>query len=146
MQTEDAAGGEDNWLGAESGAAGQIMGGETLRIPHVLLQAKERHRGWCSPRRFHHIRTHRKCQRFVSDTASLARVIDPLEIAATASRATIIALMASISTAPTVSTSVQVFRPDGRAADALRPVRITPGFVAMAEGSVLIEAGNTRLL
>jgi ribonuclease PH len=40
----------------------------------------------------------------------------------------------------------QIFRPDARAADALRPVRITTGFVAMAEGSVLIEAGNTRVL
>jgi len=44
------------------------------------------------------------------------------------------------------ASSAQVFRPDGRAADVLRPVRITPGFVAMAEGSVLIEAGNTRVL
>ena len=48
--------------------------------------------------------------------------------------------------ASTIASSVQVFRPDGRPADALRPVRITPGFVAMAEGSVLIEAGNTRVL
>ena len=40
----------------------------------------------------------------------------------------------------------QVFRPDSRTADSLRPIRITPGFVAMAEGSVLIEAGNTRVL
>lgn len=40
----------------------------------------------------------------------------------------------------------QVFRPDSRTADALRSIRITPGFVAMAEGSVLIEAGNTRVL
>ena len=44
------------------------------------------------------------------------------------------------------SSSASVFRPGGRAADALRPVRITPGFVATAEGSVLIEAGNTRVL
>ena len=40
----------------------------------------------------------------------------------------------------------QIFRPDSRTADALRTIRITPGFVAMAEGSVLIEAGNTRVL
>lgn len=39
-----------------------------------------------------------------------------------------------------------VFRPDSRPADSLRTVRITPGFVAMAEGSVLIETGNTRVL
>jgi ribonuclease PH len=40
----------------------------------------------------------------------------------------------------------QLFRPDHRAADALRPIRITPHYVSMAEGSVLIEAGNTRVL
>ena len=40
----------------------------------------------------------------------------------------------------------QLFRPDNRAADALRPIRITPHYVAMAEGSVLIESGNTRVL
>jgi len=37
-------------------------------------------------------------------------------------------------------------RPDGRAADALRPVRITPGALKFAEGSVLIEVGDTRVL
>jgi len=36
-------------------------------------------------------------------------------------------------------------RPDGRAANALRPVRITPGFFAHAEGSVLVEMGDTRV-
>jgi ribonuclease PH len=40
----------------------------------------------------------------------------------------------------------QLFRPDNRKADALRPIRITPHYVAMAEGSVLIESGNTRVL
>lgn len=40
----------------------------------------------------------------------------------------------------------QIFRPDARPANSLRSLRITPGFVAMAEGSVLIEAGNTRVL
>ncbi len=40
----------------------------------------------------------------------------------------------------------QVFRPDARAADQLRPVRFTVDYVATAEGSVLIEAGNTRVL
>ena len=39
-----------------------------------------------------------------------------------------------------------LFRPDGRAADALRPTRITPGYVSTPEGSVLIECGNTRVL
>jgi len=43
-------------------------------------------------------------------------------------------------------TPMQIFRPDNRSADALRPTRITPGFVAMPEGSVLIESGNTRVL
>src|SRR5437764_10457773 len=40
----------------------------------------------------------------------------------------------------------QLFRPDNRAADALRPIRLTPHYVAVAEGSVLIETGNTRVL
>jgi ribonuclease PH len=39
-----------------------------------------------------------------------------------------------------------LFRPDNRPADALRPTRITPGYVATAEGSVLMESGNTRVL
>ena len=37
-------------------------------------------------------------------------------------------------------------RTDGRAANALREVRITPGFLANAEGSALIEMGNTRVI
>ena len=37
-------------------------------------------------------------------------------------------------------------RPNGRAPDQLRPVRITRGFTMHAEGSVLIEFGNTRVL
>ncbi len=37
-------------------------------------------------------------------------------------------------------------RADGRANDALRPVSITPDFIAYPEGSVLIEVGNTRVL
>src|SRR6266700_3185669 len=45
-------------------------------------------------------------------------------------------------TAPTQ----QLFRPDHRPADALRPIRLTPHYIAMAEGSVLIESGNTRVL
>jgi len=45
-----------------------------------------------------------------------------------------------------ISSTPQLFRPDHRAADALRPIRITPHYVSMAEGSVLIEAGNTRVL
>jgi ribonuclease PH len=37
-------------------------------------------------------------------------------------------------------------RPSGRAADALRPVRFTRGFTKHAEGSVLVEFGDTRVL
>ena len=47
--------------------------------------------------------------------------------------------MSELSTPP-------IFRPGNRLADTLRPIRITPGFVATAEGSVLIECGNTRVL
>lgn len=37
-------------------------------------------------------------------------------------------------------------RTDDRAADQLRTVRITPGFLANAEGSALIEMGGTRVI
>jgi ribonuclease PH len=37
-------------------------------------------------------------------------------------------------------------RTDGRAPDELRPARITPGFLPYAEGSVLVEMGNTRVV
>jgi ribonuclease PH len=37
-------------------------------------------------------------------------------------------------------------RLEGRAANELRPVRITPGFISQAEGSVLIEVGRTRVI
>jgi len=37
-------------------------------------------------------------------------------------------------------------RPNNRAANALRPVRITRGFTVHAEGSVLIECGATKVL
>ena len=37
-------------------------------------------------------------------------------------------------------------RPDGRADDALRPVRITRNWLDHAEGSVLVEFGRTRVL
>jgi ribonuclease PH len=37
-------------------------------------------------------------------------------------------------------------RSDGRAANQLRPVRITPGFMPNAEGSALIETGNTHVI
>jgi ribonuclease PH len=37
-------------------------------------------------------------------------------------------------------------RTDGRALDQLRSVRITPGYLPYAEGSVLIEMGNTKVI
>ncbi len=37
-------------------------------------------------------------------------------------------------------------RSDGRAPDQMRPVKITPDFITTAEGSVLIEVGNTRVI
>jgi len=37
-------------------------------------------------------------------------------------------------------------RPSGRAADQLRPVRFTRNFTVHAEGSVLVEFGNTKVL
>jgi len=37
-------------------------------------------------------------------------------------------------------------RSDGRATNVLRPVNITPNFVKHAEGSVLIEVGDTRVI
>src|ERR1700729_1676451 len=46
----------------------------------------------------------------------------------------------------TAARASQLFRPGNRAADALRPIRLTPHYVAMPEGSVLIESGNTRVL
>jgi ribonuclease PH len=38
------------------------------------------------------------------------------------------------------------FRSDNRASDQLRPVRIAPDFIRTAEGSALIEIGNTRVI
>jgi ribonuclease PH len=37
-------------------------------------------------------------------------------------------------------------RADGRAADQMRPVKFTPDFIPTAEGSVLIEVGQTRVI
>src|ERR1700735_2127121 len=46
----------------------------------------------------------------------------------------------------TSTPTLELFRGNGRAAHAARPLRLTPGFVATAEGSVLIEVGYTRVL
>ena len=45
-----------------------------------------------------------------------------------------------------MSTADKANRPSGRAPDALRPVRFTRGFTRHAEGSVLVEFGDTRVL
>ncbi|MGH9704149.1 MAG: ribonuclease PH [Candidatus Acidiferrales bacterium] len=37
-------------------------------------------------------------------------------------------------------------RSDGRAPDEMRPVKLTPDFIRTAEGSVLIEVGQTRVI
>src|SRR2546422_6605166 len=37
-------------------------------------------------------------------------------------------------------------RIDGRRPNQMRPIRITPGFISQAEGSVLIEIGRTRVI
>src|ERR1700739_2929331 len=42
--------------------------------------------------------------------------------------------------------TVELYRSGGRGADAGRELKLTPGFVATAEGSVLIEVGYTRVL
>src|SRR5207342_109203 len=42
--------------------------------------------------------------------------------------------------------TVPVIRADGRATDQLRPISITRGWSKQAEGSALIEFGNTRVL
>src|SRR5436853_2915581 len=39
-----------------------------------------------------------------------------------------------------------VFRSDNRALNQLRPVKMIPDFITSAEGSVLIEIGNTRVI
>jgi len=38
------------------------------------------------------------------------------------------------------------YRSDSRTPDQMRPVNIVPGFISTAEGSVLIEVGNTRVI
>src|SRR5262249_42389991 len=39
-----------------------------------------------------------------------------------------------------------IYRSDNRTPDQLRPVKITPDFITTAEGSALIEVGNTRVI
>ena len=44
------------------------------------------------------------------------------------------------------ATTAPVIRADGRTPDQLRPISITRGWSKQAEGSALIEFGNTRVL
>jgi ribonuclease PH len=39
-----------------------------------------------------------------------------------------------------------IYRSDNRAPDQMRPVTFTPDFISTAEGSVLVEVGNTRVI
>ena len=39
-----------------------------------------------------------------------------------------------------------VYRSDHRAPDQLRPIKIAPDYIPTAEGSALIEVGNTRVI
>ncbi len=39
-----------------------------------------------------------------------------------------------------------IYRSDNRATDQMRPVNIIPDFIHTAEGSCLIEVGNTRVI
>src|ERR1700722_1725277 len=45
-----------------------------------------------------------------------------------------------------LQSSLMFYRSDNRVVDQLRPVVITPEFIPTAEGSVLIEVGNTRVI
>jgi ribonuclease PH len=46
----------------------------------------------------------------------------------------------------TLKNNDRIFRSDNRAPDQLRPVNIVPDFISTAEGSALIEVGNTRVI
>ncbi len=39
-----------------------------------------------------------------------------------------------------------IYRSDNRSPEQMRPVQLTPDFISTAEGSVLIEVGNTRVI
>jgi ribonuclease PH len=46
----------------------------------------------------------------------------------------------------TLKNKDKVFRSDNRAPEQMRPVNIVPDFISTAEGSALIEVGNTRVI
>ena len=45
-----------------------------------------------------------------------------------------------------IKSLTMIIRSDNRAPDQIRPVNITPDFISTAEGSALIEIGNTRVI
>src|SRR5450755_2099694 len=45
-----------------------------------------------------------------------------------------------------IQSPLMIYRSDNRACDQLRPVKITPNYISLAEGSCLIEVGNTRVV
>ena len=47
---------------------------------------------------------------------------------------------------PVLQSPDMFYRSDNRAPDQMRPVNIVPGFINTAEGSVLMEVGNTRVI
>jgi len=53
---------------------------------------------------------------------------------------------AGAQTADQLQSPVMFYRSDSRSPDQLRPVKITPEFITTAEGSALIEVGNTRVI
>jgi ribonuclease PH len=50
------------------------------------------------------------------------------------------------STPSLTANSQTIYRQNDRASNQMRPVKLTPDYVAVAEGSVLIEVGHTRVL
>jgi len=49
-------------------------------------------------------------------------------------------------TADHLKSQPMIFRSDNRSPDQIRPVNILPDFISTAEGSALIEVGNTRVI
>jgi ribonuclease PH len=45
-----------------------------------------------------------------------------------------------------MSSAAGILRVDGRRKDQLRPVKVTRNFIKHAEGSVLIEMGDTKVI
>jgi ribonuclease PH len=51
-----------------------------------------------------------------------------------------------VNQSPAVRISLMIFRSDNRTPEQIRPVNIIPDFISTAEGSALIEMGNTRVI